>query len=181
MLQYGGWCAWKEDLSTFSRVSPIAYPKVFGNLGQLSCRILLQICPPVHSIAVYDIFNARESIARDTLAACVQLITSLHDQADRNEFVGSLIGVYDIFSAGAHYACKALRLEENARSSLPQFTAVVNQCSTLLTIASSNFGIAKIFRKILQALSTMAIQGNKLEAIVSRFSKQGMSLFHTQN
>ena len=132
---------------------------IFDYLEQLACRLLVQITPPIsnNNDPNTGTFYGNE---KDTLMSCQRFINRCYDRSTHNNFNGSFIDAYDIFSASVTFIYLSRHgagLYQNETLSQGQETEIIHKSSTLVTIIAERFTIIKVFQRALLGILTETV------------------------
>ncbi|ETS81543.1 hypothetical protein PFICI_06545 [Pestalotiopsis fici W106-1] len=152
---YSNICFWKQWTGDQDRDSNVK-PTVLDHLLQLECRMLAKITstqpghqsPGRHSAAV-----VRE-VERETIEACARYIDRSYERLQENNFVGSFIEAYDMFTASLTVVhLKRRDAACNTQQQLASMMDLINKSSTLLTAIAERFSVFRSFQRVLLSLS----------------------------
>lgn len=93
-------------------------------------------------------------VDRETIEACTRYVDRIYERFQDNNFVGSFIEAYDLFTASltvVHLERRDVTL--NTQQQLASMMDVINKSSTLLTVVAERFSMFRGFQRVLLSLS----------------------------
>lgn len=156
IFHYRNICFWREvprELRPFLASNEVAR----NHIHRLSCRALMQILPlyitsHIHSDSIPG--SHQLEIERDVRSSCEQMIEQMYRSLDHASSVTAFTDGYDIFAAGVAIICIG-SLSPSAHTLTD--AGVVNKCVAILTALGERFSGVKTFRRVLLAVSDMAL------------------------
>lgn len=146
------WRQWTGDQDSESNVKST----VLDHLLQLECRMLAKITsmPPDHQNLRRSSAAVMREVDRETIEACTRYVDRIYERFQDNNFVGSFIEAYDLFTASltvVHLERRDVTL--NTQQQLASMMDVINKSSTLLTVVAERFSMFRGFQRVLLSLS----------------------------
>lgn len=157
VFHYRNICFWREvprELRSFLASNEVAR----NHVHQLSCRALIQVLPMyittghVHSDAIPG--SHQLEIEHDVRSSCEQMIEHMYRSLDHASSITAFTDGYDVFAAGVAIICIG-SLSPSAHTLTD--AGVVNKCVAILTALGERFSGVKVFRRVLLAVSDMAL------------------------
>lgn len=135
---------------------------------QLVCRMLIQMTWsfPMDTTATSAILG--QSTMRDeATSSCIRLVHSFYSQLDSEDFVASLPLGFDLFSAAVTILCHASTFDAEGAGLSTQISAVMHNCTTVLTVIGERLPSLKPLGRVVQALFKRASVGLGSSDLVS--------------
>lgn len=157
IFHYRNICFWREvprKLRQFLASNELAR----NHIHRLSCRALIHILPLyittgiTHSDSIPG--SHQLEIEHDVRSSCEQMIEHMYHNIDHAPSVTAYTDGYDVFAAGVAILCIG-SLSSSAHTLTD--VGVVNKCVAILTALGERFSGVKIFRRVLLAVSDMAL------------------------
>ncbi|KAF7541309.1 hypothetical protein G7054_g679 [Neopestalotiopsis clavispora] len=146
------WRQWTGDQDSESNVKST----VPDHLLQLECRMLAKITsmPPDHQNLRRSSAAVMREVDRETIEACTRYVDRIYERFQDNNFVGSFIEAYDLFTASLTVVhLKRRDVTSNTQQQLASMMDVINKSSTLLTVVAERFSMFRGFQRVLLSLS----------------------------
>ena len=158
MFHYNNLCYWKELVSA-SDVKTRMSPKC---VQQLSCRAMSQILKSKGSTLIgQSMIVSPRTIESDFIRNCQEYIEDEYQRSEHGELMGTFVDAYDIFAVGVVAIC--LTRTTSCSISVPD---LVHKCTITLSILVERFPALRVFRRVLWALSSAALQNGAHDQIL---------------
>ncbi|KAL2835478.1 hypothetical protein BJY01DRAFT_238805 [Aspergillus pseudoustus] len=155
LYHYRNICFWRElppEIRAFLDSNEV----LRRHVQRLSFRSLMQILP-LHMAMRYDnevLGRQTAEIDRDVVGNCETIIEQMYRALDEASPGGAFTDGYDIFAAGVAIICSG---GQSAPNQILDQANLVNKCVAVLTALGQRFSGFKVFRRVLLALSDLAL------------------------